>query len=552
MTKKFGWKEWDNHLLHFRGKPIKILEIGVYKGEAMEKFAEVFLESNKDAEYYGIDTWEGSPEYVEIDFKEIEKAALSRKDASPRKNNIHFIKKESVIALPELIIKKIMFDIIFIDASHTAKDVLYDSTLAMKLLMVGGIVIFDDYLWQKLEPIIFTPKPAIDSILNIFKDELTVLYMGYQVIAKKVNLKFFPKQTDRTIIDGFISLLDKYWFDNDIKQNNILLTLKELPKIKPVYTEFENVKIREIDGIDIFKKLNLENFMYKYTPLKDVHQELKNKSKNTIMINDLVKLYDASAFGKYTLFNTITAIKKNKDDHSIDSHKSSNTKVYTGYDIPRTETFYKSQSKILNNGEININFIEVKDFIYNKENINNLIEKAKINNIKTESYTAFHIFKYNDLSKMYNNILLQILLLRYTLNNKGEFNIITEIRYDFINDFLILLNYIFDKVYIHITSNKIGRLTIHINAYNFLGLDDKLYNQIYDILINTDKEIISIFDSTNNYINCDLLQNNIFNQTKKIINTLNNHQKLISQNINKIEMSYIKRTINDVMTYLIK
>ena len=67
---------------------------------------------NKDAEYYGIDTWEGSPEYVEIDFKEIEKSALGRKEASPRKNNIHFIKKQSVIALPELVIKNIMFSVI--------------------------------------------------------------------------------------------------------------------------------------------------------------------------------------------------------------------------------------------------------------------------------------------------------------------------------------------------------------------------------------------------------------------------------------------------------
>jgi hypothetical protein len=48
------------------------------------------------------------------------------------------------------------------------------------------------------------------------------------------------------------------------------------------------------------------------------------------------------------------------------------------------------------------------------------------------------------------------------------------------------------------------------------------------------------------------MQNSIFNQTKKIINTLNNNNKLITQNINKVELSFIKRTINDVMTYLIK
>lgn len=554
MNKTFGWKEWDNHLLHFRGKPIKILEIGVYKGEAMEKFAEVFLESNKDAEYYGIDTWEGSPEYVEIDFKEIEKAALGRKEASPRKNNIHFIKKQSVIALPELVIKNIMFDIIFIDASHTAKDVLYDSTLAIKLLKLNGIVIFDDYLWQKLEPIIFTPKPAIDSILNIFKDEMTVLYMGYQVIAKRVNLKFFPKQTDKTIIDGFISLIDKYWFDNDIKEQNILLNLKELPDIKPVYEDFEKIQIREIDGIEIFQKLNLERFMYKYTPLRDVHEELKNKTKNSLKINHLVKIFAVSEFDKYTLFNTISSEKIRDINISYNNSKSSNTrtKVYTGSNISTVDTFYKNQSIILHNKELQINFIHVKDFIYNKENINNLLEKVKNDNIKTDDFSGHHIFKYLDLSKMYNNILLQILLLKHKLNNTGNFELIFELRYDFINDLLILLNHIFDKVYLYKTSNKIGRLSINIKGINFLGLDDTLYNKIYDIIINTNKEIISIFDSNNMYINCDSMQNSIFNQTKKIINTLNNNNKLITQNINKVELSFIKRTINDVMTYLIK
>jgi predicted O-methyltransferase YrrM len=549
MNKTFGWKEWDNHLLHFRGKPIKILEIGVYKGEAMEKFAEVFLESNKDAEYYGIDTWEGSPEYVEIDFKEIEKAALGRKEASSRKNNIHFIKKESVIALPELVIKNLMFDIIFIDASHTAKDVLYDSTLAVKLLNVGGIVIFDDYLWQKLEPIIFTPKPAIDSILNIFKDQLNILYMGYQVIAKKVDPKFFPKQTEKTIIDGFISLIDKYWFDNNIKEQNILLNLKELPDIKPVYIDFEKIQIREIDGIEIFYTLNLERFMFKYTPLRDVHEELKNKTKNSLKINDLVKIFAVSEFDKYTLFNTINSQKIG--DFYNRSESNPHIKIYTGHNTSAVDTFYKNESKILYNKNLQINFISVKDFIYNKDNINNLLDKVKNDNYKTYNFSGHHIFKYLDLSKMYNNILLQVLILKHTLNITGNFELMIEVRYDFINDLLILLNFIFDKVYLYITSNKIGRLSINIKAVNFLGIDDNLYNKIYDVIINTDKEIISIFDSKYIYLNCESMQNSIFNQTKKIINTLSNNNKLIYQNINKVELSFIKRTINDVMTYLI-
>ena len=47
----FGWKEWDKNLMYMKGNPVKILEIGIGKGETMDKFSQVFLESNKESEY---------------------------------------------------------------------------------------------------------------------------------------------------------------------------------------------------------------------------------------------------------------------------------------------------------------------------------------------------------------------------------------------------------------------------------------------------------------------------------------------------------------------
>ena len=549
MSKKFGWTEWDNHLLHFRGKPIKILEIGVYKGEAMEKFAQVFLESNKDAEYYGIDTWEGSPEYVEIDFKEIEKTALGKRNASPRKDNIHFIKKESVTALPELVIKKIMFDIIFIDASHTAKDVLYDSTLAMKLLNVNGIVIFDDYLWQKLEPIIFTPKPAIDSILNIFKDELNVLYMGYQVIAKKVNLKFLPKQTDRTIIDGFISLIDNYWYNVEIKEN-IIFNLKELPEIKPVYDLNNTIKYRKLNGIEIFKKLNLEYLMYKYSDFKSIQNEINtNKDK----IKNISKLYELSELNKYSLYNHIT-MRQNFKNNENELNKS---RTRISYNDGKTSEFIikeqKERLKILFNVNHtkDIIVIDLKNILDDKNNIVNLLNEKKNNNIKTDIFTAIYNIMYPNMTKMYNYILLQILLLKHTLKLGGEFNI--EGYSVIYNDLLILLNHIFDKIRIKVFSNKIGSISFSIYGTNFLGINDSLYNKIYDIITTTDKDILSIFNTQNNYlyINIEIYENKIFEMTKKILSNLQKNEKLILQNINKINIAQRKRTLNDVVNFLL-
>jgi len=513
MSKKFGWKEWDNHLLHFIGKPVKILEIGVFKGDAMEKFAQVFLESNKDSEYYGIDTWEGSPEYVEINFKEIEKSALSKKNASPRKNNINFIKKESVIALPELIIKNIKFDIIFIDASHTAKDVLYDSILSFKLLNVNGIAIFDDYLWQKLEPNIFTPKPAIDAMLNIFKDEIDVLYMGYQVIIRKVNFKFLPRQTERTIIDGFITLLNKYWSDNEIKENSIIFHLKKLPNIEPHFNDLKDIKIRELENINTVKKFN------KYSlNCKQINDELKNKNKNVNVNinNNIIKILSSSECDIEMLM-TLQFIYK------------LNNKI--------TESITVINSTTLDNKTLfsKLNIITIKD-------IKDILNKSKKEDIKTDNLLGYNTNSYND-------ILLQILLLKYVLNKEGNFIIDIEMRYDFINDLLILLNHIFSKIKIYITSVKIGILTVKIVGINFIGLDDSVFDDIYKIINDSNdsnKEIVSIFNKKNLYINCDILQNSIFDQTKKIINIVINNQKLIMNNINKININNISKTLNDL------
>ncbi len=43
-----------------------------------------------------------------------------------------------------------VFDVVYVDASHMAGDVLSDAVLAWKLLAPGGIMIFDDYAWSSL------------------------------------------------------------------------------------------------------------------------------------------------------------------------------------------------------------------------------------------------------------------------------------------------------------------------------------------------------------------------------------------------------------------
>jgi predicted O-methyltransferase YrrM len=81
------------------------------------------------------------------------------------------------------------FDLIYIDGSHQAPDVLSDATLSFPLLKVGGIMIFDDYLWRgRLPRNENGPKFAIDAFLNIYFLKMqTVLSLNSQVVAKKIS-----------------------------------------------------------------------------------------------------------------------------------------------------------------------------------------------------------------------------------------------------------------------------------------------------------------------------------------------------------------------------
>jgi hypothetical protein len=98
------------------------------------------------------------------------------------------------------------FDIIYIDGSHVAADVLTDAVLSWPLLKKGGFLIFDDYLMSTMKsgpdrlpdkvaqrkkteapflPLELNPKAAIDAFMTVYRNNLEVIYSGYQVILKK-------------------------------------------------------------------------------------------------------------------------------------------------------------------------------------------------------------------------------------------------------------------------------------------------------------------------------------------------------------------------------
>ena len=186
-------------------KPRNILEIGSFEGRsACYIIAKCAADIEGAASLTCVDTWEGSVEHqaggpvaavmsrVERRFDQNTGIALSR---ASNRVTLRKVKQSSHHAMAKLIAAGLLqsFDLIYIDGSHEAPDVLADAVLAFQLLRVGGVMIFDDYLWSMDRPgtqdVLLMPKPAIDAFMNIYQRKMQV-YPGLplgQLYAHKVS-----------------------------------------------------------------------------------------------------------------------------------------------------------------------------------------------------------------------------------------------------------------------------------------------------------------------------------------------------------------------------
>jgi predicted O-methyltransferase YrrM len=170
------FKSVEKYFRHVPNVPLRALQIGTYTGDATE-----WLMDNCEIEYLDdVDTWEGSEEVAhdQIDFTSVEDYYDSRfKDPRITK---HKMTSDQFFNLPHR-----TYNFIYIDGDHTALQTALDGLNAFKLLEKGGVMAFDDYLWNYNGDPFLEPKRGVDGFLEVCKDQYTIIESGYQLWIEK-------------------------------------------------------------------------------------------------------------------------------------------------------------------------------------------------------------------------------------------------------------------------------------------------------------------------------------------------------------------------------
>jgi predicted O-methyltransferase YrrM len=205
---------WATLLADSVGKPnLRYLEIGVYEGRSLIWMVENVL-TDPTTQLVAVDIFAG-------DYEQTFDSNIAASGAAAR---ITKHKGPSSEVLRNVPLGK--FDIIYIDGSHTADDVLADAVLAWGLLSVGGLMIFDDYEWMGRDtsplPPELLPRVAVDLFLAAYRFEIEVVHVGYQVAVRRVINPCNPKD-----YCSRVGQYQYYWRDYELRRDDVVIELND-------------------------------------------------------------------------------------------------------------------------------------------------------------------------------------------------------------------------------------------------------------------------------------------------------------------------------------
>jgi len=162
----------------YLGKEVDILELGSYEGRSARAFLALLGDY---AHVTCVDMWQ---DYDQLPHGLVQKAEKAF-DENIQGHAITKIKASTKAALTDLQAAKKRYQIIYVDADHSTEAVLSDARMAWPLLTTGGIMVFDDYLWE-FGRFGLTVKVAADTFMQDMYGQYELIERDYRLFLRKV------------------------------------------------------------------------------------------------------------------------------------------------------------------------------------------------------------------------------------------------------------------------------------------------------------------------------------------------------------------------------
>ncbi len=157
----------------------RYLEIGSYEGLSTCWFARYLSQQSNQPSVTAIDLFCNIPGRGLYEHRFDHNVGTFVKNVPVRK-----IKSRSELALSSLISEGKAFDLIYVDGSHAALDVLVDAALCWRLLRPGGVILFDDYFLIHD----YMPRGVLEGLnafLDLIRGEYEVIKVYSQVMLQR-------------------------------------------------------------------------------------------------------------------------------------------------------------------------------------------------------------------------------------------------------------------------------------------------------------------------------------------------------------------------------
>ena len=173
------WTKWIGHLA---GKPeLRFLEVGSYEGQSALWFLRNIL-THPSSKLLCVDTWHAGEDMPYVEDDRLLTTFLNNVDSYRANCGIMRGRSQDIL----LKLEPDTYDMVYIDGSHTAPSVLSDSVMAWRLVKKGGIMIWDDYLWELFDDPLRQPKLAIDAFLACYLGQYELIAKEWQVAIKRL------------------------------------------------------------------------------------------------------------------------------------------------------------------------------------------------------------------------------------------------------------------------------------------------------------------------------------------------------------------------------